>query len=170
MKNVLVLGNGYHLAHDLKTSYGNFLEFVKIEGWNSYESTAEINEEFSTLCKKNSFIKYLIDYVGSLNTWVDFENELRNITYALKEFFETSPMDQHRQNELKIDTISEYTAMVMDDFRFIACAAKHDKRIVDPNYYDSKYGVHWAKIKTRLRNERDGLKRALVLYLNIMYQ
>ena len=50
--NILVLGNGFDLAHNLKTSYKNFLDSVeitneliecekatRIEKWNSYDKT-----------------------------------------------------------------------------------------------------------------------------------
>lgn len=171
MRNILVIGNGYDLAHGLKTSYENFLDFIKGRQYEEFsDSTETLNEikaEMSRLASKNAFIQYLLSYKETLNAWVDVENELRRVTYAIKEFFDDCPGNLGQNSFLIGESVTEYQVLVLEQMKFIfRCVSDgRDKLQVQPMYYSSQYGVQWDKIKLRLRKELDGLKRALVIYL-----
>lgn len=97
--NILVLGNGFDLAHNLPTRYTNFLEYVieqrdlgEAEHTNIYE-----------LVRKNIWIDYFVrlyqmNLLRGIN-WIDFELE---ISHILKIF------DEHDSNIYnKIAPLSE---------------------------------------------------------------
>lgn len=72
--NILVIGNGFDLAHKLKTKYTDFLD--------SLDSSIEnVWVEFFKWLKDDS-TKYLYKS-NSKDTWIDFENEITNIIKLL---------------------------------------------------------------------------------------
>lgn len=71
--DILIIGNGFDLAHGLKTSYKDFLEFCKlqIESKNS-----EYYKKFAT----NLWLKHFITRQFNLgNTWIDLESEIYDV-------------------------------------------------------------------------------------------
>ena len=92
MTNILVLGNGFDLAHKLKTSYNDFLKFLI--DWKSLIKVNKINSELveqKLLLKKehlekynflndqienNSWINYYKNCKAEINGWIDFEKEM----------------------------------------------------------------------------------------------
>ena len=71
--DILIIGNGFDLAHGLKTSYKDFLEFCKlqIESKNS-----EYYKKFAT----NLWLKHFITRQLNLgNTWIDLESEIYDV-------------------------------------------------------------------------------------------
>lgn len=85
--NLLIIGNGFDLAHSLKTSYNDFLNELKLSSnFHNYI----INEEIKCPKKYDKIINStLVRYLRNTreqNGWIDFENEIRNIISALSEF------------------------------------------------------------------------------------
>lgn len=65
--DILILGNGFDLAHDLKTSYKDFLEYC---------THANLQEDLKT----NLWLKHFITRQNELgDTWIDLENEIYNV-------------------------------------------------------------------------------------------
>lgn len=55
--DILILGNGFDLAHELKTKYSDFLEYCK----NEYQKYLSIDKsEYARLCRNNIWIKHFI--------------------------------------------------------------------------------------------------------------
>lgn len=86
---ILIIGNGFDLAHDLPTSYSHFLDFVR--AWISCGAGSsfadEINEHVNT---NNRLLLYFLDIyqsrcVEGKRGWIDFENEIAAIVRALNE-------------------------------------------------------------------------------------
>ena len=85
--NILVLGNGFDLAHELKTKYTDFLDFCK------KKHPQDFNEnEFAYMecCVTNLWMKHFLtmqetQQIG--NTWIDFEKEIYNVIVSLKDAF-----------------------------------------------------------------------------------
>lgn len=92
--NILVIGNGFDLAHGLPTKYGDFLEFVddmerycfkkgkrvksnsKIEKYLEKGFISEILEELGSCIHDNVWLEHFrkIEIRGG---WIDFEREIR---------------------------------------------------------------------------------------------
>ena len=73
--NILVIGNGFDLAHGLPTSYKDFLEFT--DNYMSYAKSINDNllSELKTLVSNNCWLEYFKrTYIG--NGWIDFEKEM----------------------------------------------------------------------------------------------
>ena len=99
--NILVIGNGFDLAHHLPTQYSDFLDFVKAykeSGESDYSRFInEIKENNEDLCNEiNSLIEdnVLVDYFLSIykdrcregkKGWIDFESEISSIVQKLDE-------------------------------------------------------------------------------------
>lgn len=74
--NILVIGNGFDLAHDLKTSYKNFLEYC-VER-NSKRQIGLVN--YGTTFIDNIWLRHFIIRKQELgNTWIDLEEEIYNV-------------------------------------------------------------------------------------------
>lgn len=66
--DILVIGNGFDLAHGLKTTYRDFLTSCRNNENQSF------NEEF---CKTNLWLRHFIKKQNEIgNTWIDLEKEI----------------------------------------------------------------------------------------------
>lgn len=86
---ILIIGNGFDLAHDLPTSYSHFLDFIRawIKCGAGSGFADEINEHVNT---NNRLLLYFLDIYQSRceagkKGWIDFENEIATIVRALNE-------------------------------------------------------------------------------------
>lgn len=101
--NILVIGNGFDIAHGLPTKYGDFLKFIK--QYNQYKNNGEISaqneecfeevsglkneaseifDEIGLLTKDNAWCLHFESIYDSRMTegkdgWIDFEREISNI-------------------------------------------------------------------------------------------
>lgn len=81
--NILVIGNGFDIAHGLKTSYSDFLEFA----WD-YQNAKDVNEELKRCISDNLWLDYFVSIyeerkVEGKDGWIDFESEICLIIEAL---------------------------------------------------------------------------------------
>ena len=99
--NILIIGNGFDLAHHLPTQYSNFLDFIKAYKEPSeseyFQFIAEIKDNNEDLCNEISSLiedNVLLDYFLSIyeerckkgkKGWIDFENEISFIVQKLDE-------------------------------------------------------------------------------------
>lgn len=101
--NILVLGNGFDLAHGLPTKYLDFLEFVKaFQNFKAGNDCGKYHDYFQSLQKKDNDIYVEIDNLSTdncwltyfirknramssegKNGWIDFESEISTFIQAL---------------------------------------------------------------------------------------
>lgn len=98
--DILVIGNGFDLAHGLPTSYVDFLNIIhKIKTHYSHSSTKEIvsqfesidslcYREFEEIIKSNILIAYFLSiyeerFKEGKKGWIDFEHEISVLVKAL---------------------------------------------------------------------------------------
>lgn len=108
--NILVIGNGFDIAHGLPTQYKDFLDFIKkyYQFNRAEEVSLETNEEFKeiigfktenaelyneieTLTKDNAWYRHFDSiYESRMNErkdgWIDFEREISNIIQIIDKF------------------------------------------------------------------------------------
>lgn len=122
---ILVIGNGFDLAHGHKTKYKDFIDYVEqfnmfydvnningedpIRGGNfmNYiidffkdrdQVISELINEFHRITKDNIWIKHFNNIMYSCNeNWVDFEKEISKVVRWMEEKFE----DCIKENEFK---------------------------------------------------------------------
>lgn len=73
--NILIIGNGFDLAHKLNTRYTDFLDYVDRE---------KINTEIIKIKKRNLWYDYF-NRIEKRNNWVDFESEIAFIIKAISD-------------------------------------------------------------------------------------
>ncbi len=86
--NILVIGNGFDLAHDLPTSYQNFLDFIG-EKDKTFSDT-KVEDEFNELISNNLWVNYFLQEYHNMigrgeNGWIDFENEISYIIQLMEQ-------------------------------------------------------------------------------------
>lgn len=99
--NILVIGNGFDIAHHLPTQYRDFLDFVKaVRTPNNTDYSKFISElkksnhklysEIETLANNNVLIDYFLSIYedrckNGKKGWIDFESEISGIVKAIDE-------------------------------------------------------------------------------------
>ncbi len=169
--NILVIGNGFDLAHNLKTSYKDFLTFAKcvmekdlwlgndsdlIKGYPAEfvsfintcnktrvfpESKIDFLQEFTKLTKGNLWIEHFMN-IHPKEGWVDFEKE---ISLTIQE------MDWYRKK------LSDDKVVLNNSFR-----------LLKPDYFRNpeELGLNSLfDLKKRLLKDLNNLTLALELYL-----
>lgn len=112
--NILVVGNGFDLAHGLPTKYSDFLEFVQAfqlftngkdveKPYDDFfirlkEGETSIYNEIHNLVSDNCWIRYFIGIYKNRqregkNGWIDFESEISIIIQTLDEARKTLLVD-----------------------------------------------------------------------------
>ena len=178
--NILIIGNGFDLAHGLPTTYKNFLDFAcifkqyykesnkeqfrcgeKYENYKNYiielfekslqnEQEGSLFEELEKLIIDNRWLEYF----GKINKdggWIDFESEISKVVQTLDK------VRKSRDEEVKSDPeIKEFTL------------EKYDQNILKEIGIKSlKMGVgEVEKIKNSLLDDLNKLIRCLEIYLD----
>ena len=124
--NILVIGNGFDLAHGLPTTYGDFLKYV--EAFNRFKDSSEdkqsqyysyfhllktsnsnIYNELDKLISENIWFRYFLRIYESRkhdgkDGWIDFESEISTVIqtldaarFTLNEQFKTSNNMAHME-------------------------------------------------------------------------
>ena len=94
--NILIIGNGFDLAHGLKTGYTDFLDLIR-EFSDSRGASCRTDSDGSTcfFCSepeifarvsRSDIYKYMRSIREANKGWIDFENELREIVNGVCEF------------------------------------------------------------------------------------
>ena len=89
--HVLIIGNGFDIAHGFPTKYTEFLAFCQ-----SYDKTSPVfenealNKEFEILIENNIWLKYFLKLTNKASTtkpginWIDFEKEIGEIIQVIE--------------------------------------------------------------------------------------
>ena len=88
--DILVIGNGFDVAHGLKTKYDQFLDFVKnIKSTEYFRSCSpELQKEYNSLIYDNIWFKHFNDVLSERRAegktgWIDFEAEISSLVQYL---------------------------------------------------------------------------------------
>jgi hypothetical protein len=84
--NILILGNGFDLAHGLPTSYIDFLNFCQnYNSYNNYFQHDNLNQRFNAIIYDNlwlSCFNNILQLTPNKNsTWIDFENTIYELLF-----------------------------------------------------------------------------------------
>lgn len=185
MNKILLVGNGFDLAHGLLTSYNDFLYIMK--NWRHFKLEYEENikegefekylvnaerfdnqkiRELGNIIETNSWVRYFCNCGAEIDGWIDFEKEI----YPVLELFESvfhsnytlvgcSPNIDKRDfkpNLLRI--IGLWDRYVYD--------ANKSKVIVENEFSTIQYGILKKKILKSLKEEFDEFIYAFEIYLH----
>lgn len=130
---VLIIGNGFDLAHNLKTSYTDFLDFLNVvlelydnqenssysidDTKPKYKQTFEycyfiLNDSYTkkyifNLVSNNCWVNYFTKLDISKNGWVDFESEISNVLQKIEELY-LSCINIENPDTNKINELNRY--------------------------------------------------------------
>lgn len=177
--NILMIGNGFDLAHGLPTRYRDFLRMVEKFGQIKNHELDIVNgglenitdslrqyliklcfveeskyrEEFFDLIQENIWIKYMtIDSLVKDNNWIDFESEISKVIYSLDIIKNRKSF--HKKSSLKIET--SYVTSILSAYMNVNIKDINDI-LHDINEYN--------KFTRCLHNDLNRLIRALEIYL-----
>ncbi len=99
--NILVIGNGFDIAHGLPTTYMNFFNFIQdVQNYENSINYRKIetlrdkaicdfskDEHFVSLIQDNIWLKHFQNQIKRLGKyWIDFETEISNVIQAIEIF------------------------------------------------------------------------------------
>lgn len=191
--NILLVGNGFDLAHGLPTKYNQFLEIMKY--WkNVYRSfrykkmkqlpdsalyakkfkNVELFDEqnidkLNEIIESNSWIKYYCECGAEIEGWIDFEREI----YPVIKLFEVIFEADSEMTGSKLDFCEAYinkSKFSATQLRIAKLWGKYievtDEAVkVRKPYATIQYGLLKKKILQSLREEFDEFIKAFEIYL-----
>lgn len=159
--NILIIGNGFDLAHGLPTEYSDFLEFLNSFKNKYYDVINnqcktdifkflqdDISKELYTLIDDNLWFSYF-DELNIDKGWVDFEKEISQ-SVQLVDYLRTQK-DYNELDEEVINLTSVQIKKLNNLFYF-------GNRVISQKDYDN--------YKVRLLSDLNRLTRALEIYLS----
>ncbi len=119
--NILVIGNGFDLAHGLQTTYKDFLKFASFFTYNSrnpnelnsydnertssieyfinfFDDDPKISDELDILVKDNVWLTHFYN-VQIKEGWIDFENEISKVIQTIEDIHKTINNNTNRLNK-----------------------------------------------------------------------
>ena len=168
--NILVIGNGFDLAHGLPTKYGDFLEFAKVirqiknrksikdvdwgeinlkikEQITDKEMDEKLNPFFGykrckDLLNNNIWVDYFLQCnMNQEENWIDFESEISNV-------IQTIDGNMHESSSV--------------------CKLEDEFKELSNNFFNNKYRdsqMSYRGLRDVMYDDLDKLIRALELYL-----
>jgi len=182
--NILVIGNGFDLAHGLPTKYTDFLEFVeKFEEF--YESEKQNTLDLYYMredAKKDIIISMLVELFSSIfsNSDLSNDNEVKTAKKIIEElhnlikdnvWIDYFLQNQMYQKENWIDFESEISSVIqsldrdMKPFGIDSTIQRISIEFLNEKYYDSRSELTYRVLRDKLLEDLNKLIRALEIYL-----
>lgn len=182
-KKILIVGNGFDLAHNLRTRYGDVLEVFK--KWKSFygsyknrktdtefaekiadntqnalESYDSKNfEKLDKLIEKNSWIAYYSGCGAEIDLWIDFERELVPVLDIFNFILSADINLEDRSIKIERNGFFKFNCFFLRYFTIL-----NNKIFVNKNYVDSSYGLMKKKLLRDLEDEFLEFIEALEIY------
>lgn len=170
--NILIIGNGFDLAHDLPTKYENFLDFTNvylgktcfdseyIDSFREYferikQTAPSVYEEIGSLIKDNVWLKHFNAVYeerrkeGKIG-WIDFESEISNIVQE----FDAIRLEMlvNIKNDQEVTYLKPYRLDKLESF------------FIDGEEPEILEGI--VEIKKQMLEDLNRLTRCLEIYLS----
>ncbi len=109
--DILILGNGFDLAHGLKTKYSDFLEYCRRK-YSINVSSGHINNV--TSLTNNLWLRHFLMLKQAGDKWIDLEEEIYNVIKIINEHSKRITMNYANININRLYRFSE--TYIEDDF------------------------------------------------------
>lgn len=176
--NVLVIGNGYDLAHGLKTGYNDFINFIRKVKINDSIIVDDKERDFSRKCiSSNGFINYFLTYTQNIPGWVDLEQLLKEVTDLFELFcsefahiidndgnisWDTAHTDMSQSGKMRVkNCIFCFPLFDRDDSRGYTRSLH-----LNPQYYTELFALNKREILKLLKCQLDEVICLLNIYLS----
>lgn len=174
--NVLVIGNGFDLAHKLKTKYDDFIQYIRAAEEDDSFIPKQEDREFIRKCiETNGFLNYFLDYTNEVPGWVDLEKLIKDVVDYFGIFFENCDNFVNARNSIELDTMNNRMPNQM--VRVIDCIYKFNlfnredsrgyifSKRMDPIYYTNSYGLNKRELLKFLKKQLNDVIELLQRYL-----
>lgn len=163
INNVLVIGNGYDIAHGLKTRYSDFIDWVRnLNGDYSKLDTDDV--EFKNRIYDNGFIRYFLSYTNEVCGWVDLEHLIKDMVHYFERF-----ISEYRQilrnKEGGIQRKYDYWVKHAVGFSKIFERKESESYYLKARYYSYDFGLNKAELLRILKEELDDVIKLMKIYL-----
>ena len=159
--NLLVIGNGFDIAHGLKTSFKDFAKNAQ----EQMNTGRYFSEEYHSLIEKSGLTQYFTERL-ELECWVDVEKEIKKILECVDSFIDNYE-DHTSSDSYYLGDLDIYTKTVLVSMG-IAEEISTLTRISE-EYYDLTYGIKEDKIIECMEIQLNGFIDCFEYYLkNIM--
>lgn len=113
--DILILGNGFDLAHGLKTKYSDFLKYCQ----EKYSTTRNKGvDKSSNFFYNNVWVKHFLNKTISGDKWIDLEMEIYNVIVKLSTLpYFQSGVSPERYNEIVFIVSRRYKDFNFDEVR-----------------------------------------------------
>jgi hypothetical protein len=157
--DILVIGNGFDVAHGLPTKYDQFLDFVKNIKSTEYfrKLSPELQNEYNSLIYDNIWFKHFNDVLSERRAegktgWIDFEAEISSLVQYLDKI--RKKLREINESTNRDKPYKEYTKY----------------KVLENPEYDANilkmYPDDLNKTKEKAINDLNRLTRCLELYLS----
>ncbi len=175
MKKILVIGNGFDLAHGLKTGYRDFVARVEEAFAKEPASRDEVDKKLTTLCNVNGFFRHFHFSEALDGSWAFFEEEMGSIVRALARFMDVME-EKRRDPEFELQEYNLIAGLyTYEELRIFQHFARIFEQVIDdPTGGIYKLRVAYATAERTLnrqayldevRRELEDFTAALDLYL-----
>ncbi|MBR5847026.1 MAG: hypothetical protein IKY72_04430 [Bacteroidaceae bacterium] len=147
MNRIILVGNGFDLAHNLRTSYKDFIEWY----WNSWLDN--LREYYGTK-KEDDF--FSIELSAQFEFWADIFQYLRNVISndTFHEFIENAERYGYKIKKTYKSHFFENINKSIDTKGWVDIENEYYKQLIED------------KNTTKLNDEFDSLRKLLIQYLN----
>lgn len=163
--SVLVIGNGFDIAHSLKTSYNDFIDSAmeyaeKTDSNNTYEN------KYIYLCQNNGFMKAFIKR-GKIEKWVDVEKEIKIIVEKIEEFMSDDYEVIGINGKYRISINDIFLRERLLDFGILDATEYQEtgQLYFESQFFDKEYNINRKAIVSKMEEELNGLINCFEIYL-----
>lgn len=196
MNNILLVGNGFDLAHQLCTSYNDFLCIMK--NWNLFLAHMKNAKKGAKISAENPYYKYLVDAnnidqdnldklgkiinenswiqyyrkcEAEIDGWIDFEREIYPVIKLFEKVFSQTKYEQLTQGTADTEAIMLSTVFDASEINTAKLWNEYfkvgtTKISIKPPYVSKQYGLLKKKIINSLRESFDDFIMAFEIYLH----
>ena len=170
--NILVIGNGFDLAHGRKTKYSDFLEWICNPNSEITDNNPSLLAEFRFPdYEKSSLMTYLISCYKNksrINTWIDLELELKVFIHNLDSLI-NSLNERDYSTTVNIYNITDCSVNVSNTFLINQLVSIFEldspgAKLIN-EYIDIWWKIDKQKIFETIQNELIKLSQMLEFYL-----
>jgi len=188
-ENVLVLGNGFDLYHNMKTRYSDYIEFMRALKRSNEEGAAQSRTLTGLIADKsglqdsslqayirsgyppeavkslwatleNNFVRYFMAYSAAVKGWIDFEILIKNITVDVEEIMNRLDV----QGRLEGKLTGRETLLVNSFDKIFDVIGRGDVALKE-GFANQLTGVNRREVIQTLQAEFDGLCESIWRYL-----
>lgn len=168
--NILVIGNGFDLYHNLKTQYIDFVNYTKTI------KKPDATRRIRGICQENIFIRCFQKIANEKQYWIDCEKEIESIIFLIKKIINDRRVFSHSVDHFMISR--ESTTLYSDEFDKLMLMNKLIKRcngariLLNDELFTQYNWIDKEKVMNILKYELEELIYVFRYYLenNVMNQ